>query len=406
MSVHAIFISTSFIGISTSDNVYRLVTIGAGIVIVIALISLSLVQELWHMFTIVPLLGLGMGLAYQASCSFYITYFDKRFAFASGLNSSAAGLGMFILPPLIETLIQFYGWRGALQIVAAIMANICVCGSLLRPSNSERLEINNRNAAMKMNERSSLGEANSKQMHRSCLTDAVKDFDLSLFYNMRFVFQSCVNGILFLGNYAAIVYFVPYAISIGVSSLKASFLMSVSGICLIIARVSPVGCIVDNKIISASTLGGIAYVLGGLAIMVMPFTSTFEELICVAIAIGLTTGLGGWLLIVVVAYSAGSRDKAPGAIAWLSLHCGIANVLGLLLTGYLFDAYGSYKPSLVFGGICVSCVGAVILSDPLLIKLQTLLERKMKKEHTNNANCSNTINACRSITDDAMSTPV
>ena len=112
---------------------YRWVTIGAGIVIVIALISLSLVQELWHMFTIVPLLGLGMGLAYQASCSFYITYFDKRFAFASGLNSSASGLGMFILPPLIETLIQFYGWRGALQIVAAIMANICVCGSLLRP---------------------------------------------------------------------------------------------------------------------------------------------------------------------------------------------------------------------------------------------------------------------------------
>ena len=71
--------------------------------------------------------GVGMGMAYQAACAFFVYYFDKRYALASLLTGALSGLALFILPPFIETLNSIYGLSGALKISSALMLNICVC---------------------------------------------------------------------------------------------------------------------------------------------------------------------------------------------------------------------------------------------------------------------------------------
>ncbi|KAI0229981.1 hypothetical protein LSAT2_019614 [Lamellibrachia satsuma] len=49
------------------------------------------------------------------------------------LSLSGLGIGTIIFPPLIEILVDEYGWRGAALIVAGLVLNGCVFGALLRP---------------------------------------------------------------------------------------------------------------------------------------------------------------------------------------------------------------------------------------------------------------------------------
>lgn len=46
---------------------------------------------------------------------------------------SGSGIGTFVLAPVVQLLIDLYTWRGALLVLSAFVANLCVCGALLRP---------------------------------------------------------------------------------------------------------------------------------------------------------------------------------------------------------------------------------------------------------------------------------
>lgn len=46
---------------------------------------------------------------------------------------SGSGIGTFVLAPALQALIELYSWRGALLVLSAFIANLCVCGALLRP---------------------------------------------------------------------------------------------------------------------------------------------------------------------------------------------------------------------------------------------------------------------------------
>ena len=80
--------------------------------------------------------GFGMSLPYFNSIVVEAVYFKKRRALATGIAESGAGVGTVIFAPLTNYLISVYGWRGALLIIGAIVANIVVCGALFRPIKS------------------------------------------------------------------------------------------------------------------------------------------------------------------------------------------------------------------------------------------------------------------------------
>lgn len=46
---------------------------------------------------------------------------------------AGSGIGTFILAPAVQMLIELYSWRGALLVLAGFVANLCVCGALMRP---------------------------------------------------------------------------------------------------------------------------------------------------------------------------------------------------------------------------------------------------------------------------------
>ncbi|GAA6080477.1 monocarboxylate transporter 12-B [Tachysurus ichikawai] len=79
------------------------------------------------------LTGFGFALSFTPAVAIVGTYFTERKALAYGIAMSGRGIGMFILPPLVQHLINLYSWSGSLLILGGLVSNLCVCGSLMRP---------------------------------------------------------------------------------------------------------------------------------------------------------------------------------------------------------------------------------------------------------------------------------
>ncbi|KAF8782454.1 uncharacterized protein LOC129963981 [Argiope bruennichi] len=87
--------------------------------------SIGTITVLWG-----TIFGLGFGLGNILLPVKINQYFDKYRATASGISFSGACLGSFILPPIVEILMDFYGLSGTFLILAGFVLN-CVPAALL-----------------------------------------------------------------------------------------------------------------------------------------------------------------------------------------------------------------------------------------------------------------------------------
>lgn len=58
-------------------------------------------------------------------------FWEQRHAFAVGLAMSGSGFGVFFLGPLLESIVQEYGWRGSMLICAGMSFNFSVFGATI-----------------------------------------------------------------------------------------------------------------------------------------------------------------------------------------------------------------------------------------------------------------------------------
>ena len=277
-------------------------------------------------------------------------YFEKYFATATSLNAASHGLGALSIPPFMELATTHYGWHGTFMILSAIMANICVCGLMLRPlpaksgipqgavggpgcktHTGEAIDeaSNHDNRPLPFSRHTSL----VKGKCFSFLKDVLKDFHFSLFLSVRFLLQVIVSGFIFACTQTFIIFIVPNAVNIGISPLNASFLMIPFGLGIIIARIAPISYLVDKKFTSAATLGGVSYLTCGVTIIVMPFVKLYEALMILTVLSGLTHGIGGGLRTVLIALCAPTKEEAPGAVAWSLTSIGIGSLVFIVITG-------------------------------------------------------------------------
>nr|XP_027204048.1 monocarboxylate transporter 14-like [Dermatophagoides pteronyssinus] len=77
--------------------------------------------------------GFGFGLMYLPAIVIVTSYFEKRRAFATGIAVCGSGIGTAIMSPLIEYIINLYGWKGAMLIISALLINCTIFGALFKP---------------------------------------------------------------------------------------------------------------------------------------------------------------------------------------------------------------------------------------------------------------------------------
>ncbi len=269
---------------------------------------------------------MAIGVVLQTSFSYFIPYFNKRLAFANGLFSTASPLAFFIFPPFAKILLNYFGLKGTLQLLSAIMSHVCICGALLRPMKYTSTKSQRQH---QIQERTSNCEGNREHDECNIVKYVVKYFDLALFGSVRFLFQSIINGFLYGGFASTLIYIVPYSVSVGITDIRAPLVLSINAVCSLVVRLIPFGYLVDKEVISATSLTAFGFAMAGIATILMTFTNMFPGLAILAAFYGIGFGMGATFLILVVAYSGGSKETSSGAIAWTLLGRGLGSFVGV-----------------------------------------------------------------------------
>lgn len=200
--------------------------------------------------------GVGFALCYTPSISMVGVYFRRRKALAYGVAMSGSGIGTFVLAPLVQLLIEAYSWRGALLVLSAFVANLCVCGALLRPITVQEEEGEEPRPAGEepladlplkpapglLAPGASPPAPRSRRGRGFLLSSQEFGFLLLpdfLCLAVSFLFLACGCSLPF-------VYLVPYALSAGVGPQHAAFLMSMLGVIGIVGNIT-FGWLTDRR---------------------------------------------------------------------------------------------------------------------------------------------------------------
>uniref|UniRef100_A0A8C7XQ20 Solute carrier family 16 member 12b n=1 Tax=Oryzias sinensis TaxID=183150 RepID=A0A8C7XQ20_9TELE len=337
--------------------------------------SFSTSLELLYLTTGV-LTGLGFALCYTPAIALVGCYFQQRKALAYGIAMSGSGIGTFVLAPVLQLLIELYSWRGALLIMSAVVANLCVCGALMRPI-----------TVQEQTEEATCGEVSLQDAELSIKPP--KEAEVGLLpltlpgekpnpspkkrrfsfsrTEYSFLLQPDFLGLavsfLFLASGCSLpfVYLVPYALSAGISHQHAAFLMSILGVIDIVGNIT-FGWLTDQRCLKPHRLS--CYILSvameGLCCIFAPLLRSFRLLLPFAILYGYFDGAYVALIPVVTSDVVGAKHLSLALGVVYFLHA-IPYLLSPPIGGLLVDITESYTGTFLLSGTAL-LASAFILS--------------------------------------------
>ena len=85
----------------------------------------------------------GLGVCFICSCGFLVTaqYFKEKFSMATGIVTLGASVGVLFAGPLLQVLLDSFGWRGTYRVAAAYYTIVCVLSLTYNPNVQKTTEI-------------------------------------------------------------------------------------------------------------------------------------------------------------------------------------------------------------------------------------------------------------------------
>ncbi|XP_040551006.1 monocarboxylate transporter 13 isoform X1 [Gallus gallus] len=294
--------------------------------------------RLSHLYLSVGLLaGLGWALVFTPSLGAVSRYFPTRRAMATGLAMAGASVVGLALGPLIPLLLDAYGWRGSLLLLAALSFNLMVAGALLRP-----LDV--------PTESPRPPPARGQGGLRGLLHHGP-----FLRYALAFVLVDA-------GYYVPHVHGPARAQEVGCDEQRAGLVMAVTAVADGIGRVVA-GLLAAHP--TASLLRHLFAwsVLTGLALLLFPLGTSFGGLTAVGLGYGFCAGAIVPLQFTGVAEVVGA-GRLLHAIGLMQMFESIGSLLGAPFAGWLRDLTGDFKVSFLSAGAFLLAGSLLILTLP------------------------------------------
>lgn len=192
--------------------------------------------------------------------------------------------------------------------------------------------------------------------------------DFSLFKDPVFILFTLSNFCTSIGFNIPYVYIVSKAKSLGISSEKASILLSVIGVANTVGRIV-LGYISDNPKINRLWVYNMCLTICGLATAFSAFCMDFYSLAVYGSVFGFTIGAYVGLTSVILVDLLG-LEKLTNAFGLLLLFQGIASLVGPPIAGELFDLLGSYNPGFYVSGVAIAGSGVMLFAIPYVQRWQ------------------------------------
>ncbi|XP_070575107.1 monocarboxylate transporter 13-like [Ptychodera flava] len=304
-------------------------------------------------------LGLAVGFGYAIitpACIGIIAFFiRKRFALANVLAACGAGLAVFIFPPLLQALIDNYGWRGSVIVFSALNAQMAVSAALFRapeedPENNE----NNRSEQMS-------SEAKGLKLFLSRTADTC-DFGLFKIYPTFVLFTVASTISIGIGYYGLPAHLVARAENKNMGSgADISLIVSVMGLAGIIGRlVIPVILHFTKKYMSTVKVYGLTLCFAGVCNLASPLAKTYVSYMVYASILGIPVGTFFGLIPQVIRDIVGSDFLTAGAGIG-TFFIAIGSLIGPPCGGYIYDVTTDYNNSFYFYGSLLTVGGCMIM---------------------------------------------
>lgn len=274
--------------------------------------------------------GLGAALAYTPSLSILGHYFKRYLGLVNGFVASGSSVSTAILPFVLETLLRkchiewTFGAMGLLSLV------IIVCALIYKP-----LRPPLPTPALKQ------GQTKYNVFLRSLV-------NVDNWKRPRYIIWAVSIPVALIG------YFVPFVhinklVKINFPQASANAPIMCIGITSGVGRIL-FGYLADIKGINRINLQQISFVVIGVLTMVIPFTTSYNLLLTICLAMGLVDGCFISLL-GPIAYDICGPRGATQAIGFLLGMCSIGLTSGPPIAGMLYDQTNSYKLPFVLAGI-------------------------------------------------------
>ncbi|XP_038050210.1 monocarboxylate transporter 12-B-like [Patiria miniata] len=401
-------------GLLTKRYGSRISGMVGGFLITTGLFCSCWVTDIKQLYVTATVIGVGLGISFNSMIVAVATHFKTRYKTAHAVAYSGMGTGIMALPPLLQLLLEHYGWRGALMIVSAIMANIMACGALYRLPADRKSGLDGRQreqhiAGVSEGDDDELGwnEAVGKELEVEASLGTSEDLLKTLpeledanggiekytalnegekLNSMACLWKKMSSSVgldVFVKSYrftllclmqtevnmpytAFIQFIIPRAESTGVAPSTAAFLISLLGIGGLLGRLGN-GLLISWKV-SAEGVITACFALASLSSL-LPTLDGYAWLAVASFVQGFTIGAFHAIQIVLIRRYVGlSRLVLSTGLCHIIVGIGVLS--GPVIAGWLFDVTASYKAVFyVLTGVYVVCTLQMLLI-PLLKRLE------------------------------------
>ena len=302
-------------------------SIGA-LVMGLGIMSTSLISEIWHLYLTYGFIGgLGGGTQETPPSGTVAKFFVKRRGRALGIATTGIGVGVLVMAPLIQSLIDSFGWRWACLItgLSSILLSVPAAAIFMRRSPEDiGLLPDGETHQVRDN------QPNDTQAKESSLTEALT----SPQFWMIFVMYICMTAGL-LGT----VYHLPaYATDSGIPAMWAATAVGLVGGFSIAGRITT-GIVSD--IIGRRNVLMVIFGVLVLTLIAFIWVKTTITLLLWVFVFGFCYGsmiVATWGLIADLF----GRKAMAGILGAITIGAGIGGFIGPWSAGHIFDSTASY----------------------------------------------------------------
>lgn len=303
-----------------------------GVCLAVIPLAVSRLWQLLLVFTVIGSLGAGANnLAYMRTIA---AWFNLRRGLAIGLSMAGAGFSFAYVPPLVQGIIDTYGWRAAYLTLAAI--TVCVAAPIVG------FVFRNTPAEV------GLTPDGADERRDAAATDDASGFGVAeSLRSATFWMLWAVFCLLSFSLYGLLPHFVPMLTDQGMSAAQAALAASTIGITIIIARVG-IGYLIDRFF--APRVALLFFLASAAGIGLLAMNPTGGTAFLAAVLVGLSIGAEIDLLAYLTTRYFGLRNF--GAIYGLMFAALLVGTsAGPVSFGLGYELTGSYA------SILVACAG-------------------------------------------------
>jgi MFS family permease len=321
-----------------------------GLITGISLLLTSQVNFQWQLFiTYSFLAAIGTGGAIPVLMSVISRWFDKKRGLALGIGLSGGSIGTIIMAPFSAYLIATLDWRNAYMVLGLLALFVIGSLSVLLRNNPAEIGVLPDGAKQPVTGPTENQSNSNSQSPGLLLSQAFRTGNFWLIFICWLTFAICIALIL--------THFVPYVTDMGISTMEAASILSLSAVCAIISRllIGRASDIIGRKV---PTIIFIVWKAGSLLWLI--WSHEMWMIYVFAVAFGFSWGAIG------VTTLAWATDVFHGrnlgiTIGALEIGYALGSAIGPAVGGAVFDANNNYYAAFAIGA------GAMLLTAVLTV---------------------------------------